>query len=318
MILVLDPHGRRVRTMAPRRAQEKVARGRAAWCHQPRHLPDRRYGTILLGRAPRDPVPERAGTLLLDAHGVPLSQTLHPRVARELVQHPERWVRSDNGRDPLVTVVGTLRDRRWPRCLMLTQSLTPRAVDELLLATAAGVVDEAIRLRTLQQTLERLAARAYGGVDLSLRQLERALGEIARLGDCEAAWPALAHRMRGLVAPMGHHVLSRWRDDPLRILYATLWVLSRLTGQPDPFLPTLAGLRADLAGMRWPEALAIVAEAEPAVYAAWAGAHRGRTPGPASARSRAADSRRQAPDDRQHASMAPVPPRRGEAAPPAP
>lgn len=274
MILVLDPYGRRVRTMAPRRAQEKVERGRATWCHQPRHLPDRQHGTIVLDHVPRDPVPERSSTLLLDAHGVPFWKGLDPRVARQLVRHPERWVRSHNGQAPLVTVVGTLRHGTWPRCLMLTQALPPQAVGELLLAATAEVVDEAIRLRTLQDTLERLAVRAYGSTDLTLRQLQGALAEIARLDACEAGWQALARRLGDLVAPMAQTVLSQWRDDPLRILYATLWVLGRLVGQPDPVRHALAGLRTDLAGMSWPEALAIVAEAEPAVYAAWAGAHR--------------------------------------------
>lgn len=71
-VLVLDPAGRPLKPVPPRKAEGKVLRGHARWLHAPRCRPDTRAGTIVLthGVSPEPETP--AGTQVFNADGVRL------------------------------------------------------------------------------------------------------------------------------------------------------------------------------------------------------------------------------------------------------
>lgn len=81
-IFVLDPAGRPLRPISPRKAAGKVERGNARWLHAPGHDPDMTSGAIIMAHAVRPQPEDPERVQLFDADGVRLGALDAEYVAR--------------------------------------------------------------------------------------------------------------------------------------------------------------------------------------------------------------------------------------------
>jgi hypothetical protein len=153
---------------------------------------------------------------------------------------------------------------------MLSRLLNAQEISGWLTAITAFMVDGVSRRKHYRQIITAYANdhKAFDSLGLTDRQLDKLLGILLPEDPSPTDLPFF---LTALQTDLEHRDLSDFLiNDPLRQAFATQWIQATLRGEaPEPLQVTLAAKRLDLVSMEFTEALTIVAQCNPTLYAAY-------------------------------------------------